>query len=142
VTVHVDPELRETDRLATGFLPPAEFEGVADQFFANPGASVRGWESALDAQQRVVRAVGRALAATPTGDLALATHGAVGTLLWCRLAGRPIDRRCDQPGQGSWYAVDIATMTPRSGWVRIPMPGPDEAGPLAAPPGGQDSSSR
>lgn len=37
---------RENDRSSTGFLPPEEFEVVADAFFAQPGVSVRGWETA------------------------------------------------------------------------------------------------
>lgn len=28
--------MHENDRSATGFLPPPEFEAVANQFFANP----------------------------------------------------------------------------------------------------------
>lgn len=43
-------DLGENDRSATGFLPKAEFEIVADEFFAHPDASVRGWERAIDAQ--------------------------------------------------------------------------------------------
>ena len=38
----VDAALGENDRTATGFLPPEEFEAVADQFFARPSSSVRG----------------------------------------------------------------------------------------------------
>ena len=41
--------MHENDRSATGFLPPAEFEAVADQFFAHPAESVRGWETAQNA---------------------------------------------------------------------------------------------
>ena len=44
-------ELGENDRSSTGFLPPDEFEAVADQFFARPDESVRGWETAWAAQQ-------------------------------------------------------------------------------------------
>lgn len=113
-----DAELGENDRSATGFLPPAEFEAVADAFFAAPGQSVRGWEPAAQAQQRVVGAVRRHVAA---GDgVAFVAHGGVGTLLWCHLAGVPIDRRHDQPGQGSYYAFDAARWRPLHPWVRIP----------------------
>jgi broad specificity phosphatase PhoE len=115
----VDEALGENDRSATGFLPPAEFEAVADLFFREPTESVRGWESASTAQQRVVMAVDRCLARATTHDLAVVTHGAVGTLLWCHLAGEPIDRKHDQPGQGSWYSVDLATMRPLSAWTRL-----------------------
>lgn len=34
--VAIDERLGENDRSATGYLPPAEFEAVADEFFARP----------------------------------------------------------------------------------------------------------
>jgi len=43
VTVEVRDAMHENDRSTTGFLPPDEFETVADQFFAHPLASIRGW---------------------------------------------------------------------------------------------------
>jgi len=108
--------LGENDRSATGFLPPDEFERVADQFFAKPHESVRGWERAVDAQARVVRAVE---GIRDEGTIAIVSHGAVGTLLYCHLAGKPIDRRWDQPpnGGGNYYSF---TLSPRvaHGWWR------------------------
>ncbi|MBN1092481.1 histidine phosphatase family protein [Blastococcus sp. TML/M2B] len=118
LAVEVDPELGENDRSATGYLPPAEFEAVADAFFARPEESVRGWERAVDAQRRFVRAVERAVAAA-VGDVAVVAHGAVGALLLCHLLGVPVDRRYDQPGQGSWYRFDAATGRVVHGWQRI-----------------------
>lgn len=104
--VVTDPELGENDRSATGFVPPAEFERLADAFFGAPEASVHGWERAVDAQTRVVRAVRRALHDATSGDVAVVAHGGVGTLLWCHLAGVPVSRRHDQPGQGSWFSFE------------------------------------
>jgi broad specificity phosphatase PhoE len=105
--------LGENDRSATGFLPPEEFERVADQFFGSPEVSVRGWERAIDAQARIVQAVER-IAATDksSGAIAIVSHGAVGTLLYCHLAGEPIARRWDQPpnGGGNYYSF---AMSPR-----------------------------
>lgn len=118
----VDEDLRENDRSATGFLPSAEFEAVADQFFLAPTRSTRGWETAQAAQRRMVTAVRRCLDRAPNGDVAVVAHGAVGTLLWCHLADEPIDRRHDQPGRGSWYSVDIDTMRPLSAWQRLQVP--------------------
>ena len=46
LAVEVRERMHENDRSATGFLPPPEFEAVADQFFANPHESIRGWERA------------------------------------------------------------------------------------------------
>ena len=116
--VTVDEELGENDRSATGYLPPAEFEAVADEFFARPHDSVRGWERAVDAQRRIVAAVGRVTAAA-TGDVAVVAHGGVGALLLCSLLGVPVDRRYDQPGQGSWYSFDAATGRVAHGWRRL-----------------------
>jgi len=120
VTPVTDHELSENDRSATGFLPPDEFERVADEFFARPHDSVRGWERAIDAQRRIVEAVDRCRRAAPDGDVAIVAHGAVGTLLRCHLLGIPIDRRHDQPGVGSGYVVDRATLTVLTSWERLP----------------------
>jgi broad specificity phosphatase PhoE len=100
----VEEDLHENDRSATGFLPPPEFEQVANAFFASPEESIRGWERAIDAQTRVAAAVKRAVAASPDGDVAIVAHGGVGTLLLCKLLGEPIDRKRDQPFQGHVFA--------------------------------------
>jgi broad specificity phosphatase PhoE len=112
-------ELGENDRSATGFLPPDEFERVADQFFARPHESVRGWERAVDAQSRIVQAVARIPVREET--IAIVSHGAVGTLLYCHLAGKPIDRRWDQPpnGGGNFYAFTLAPRAVHSWWRAI-----------------------
>jgi broad specificity phosphatase PhoE len=117
--VGYDARLGENDRAATGFLPPPVFEAAADAFFAHPNVSYRGWERAVDAQDRIKTVLRDVLARHEGADLALVTHGAVGTLLWCRLSGAPIDRRFDQPGQGHYWRADLATLTPAHGWRSI-----------------------
>lgn len=92
--------LHENDRSATGFLPREEFEAVADAFFAQPEASALGWETAQAAQARIVAAVRAAVALSPETPVLFVGHGAVGTLLKCALARRPISRREDQPDGG------------------------------------------
>jgi broad specificity phosphatase PhoE len=122
IGVRVREDLGENDRSATGFLPPAEFEQVADAFFANPGASIRGWERATDAQARIVAAV-RAVAADSAGagDILVAAHGAVGALLRGHLLGAPISRALDQPGQGCWFAVELPNWRLlHPDWQRLP----------------------
>jgi len=57
LSIVIVERLVENDRSATGYLPKAEFEAVANAFFARPEESVRGWERAADAQSRVVAAV-------------------------------------------------------------------------------------
>jgi broad specificity phosphatase PhoE len=115
-------DLGENDRSATGFLPPTEFERVADEFFGSPEKSVRGWERAIDAQSRIVRAVEEIAAKDKTdGAIAIVSHGAVGTLLYCYLAGEPIDRRRDQPpnGGGNFYGFTLSPRAVHSWWRAI-----------------------
>jgi broad specificity phosphatase PhoE len=114
--------LGENDRSSTGFLPPAEFEKVADKFFASPEVSVRGWERAADAQTRIVEAVRQIdRQDVSTGQIALVSHGAVGTLLYCWLSGQPISRRWDQPpnGGGNYYEFNIQPPQVHSHWRAI-----------------------
>ncbi|MCB1331582.1 MAG: histidine phosphatase family protein [Maritimibacter sp.] len=115
------PDMHENDRSATGFLPPPEFERTADRFFAAPDESVRGWETARDAQARILREVLTCLAAHPEGDILFVGHGAVGTLLFCHLAGVAISRAYDQPaGGGAWFEAGDSQFERRgariSGW--------------------------
>lgn len=114
--------LGENDRSSTGYLPKDEFEMLADAFFANPTSSVRGWERAVDAQARIVAAVGVVLkAAATSGDIAIISHGGVGALLASGLEGLPISRAHDQPaGNGGYYfPFDLETRLPRHGWTAI-----------------------
>jgi broad specificity phosphatase PhoE len=103
IGVEVREAMHENDRSATGFLVPREFQAVADQFFANPHMSVRGWERAIDAQSRIVREVEHVLARDDQGDVLFVGHGGVGTLLYCHYLGVAIDRTLDQPGDGGCF---------------------------------------
>ena len=106
LSVEVREAMHENDRSATGFLPPAEFEVVADAFFANPTTSVRGWERAVDAQARIVREMETILERSAHGDLLVVGHGAVGTLLLCHYGNFPVSRAHDQPaGGGNYFTV-------------------------------------
>lgn len=116
------PELGENDRSATGFLPRGEFEDMADRFFVSPDTAIRGWERAIDAQRRIVAAFDVVLKTAPAhGDVAMVTHGAVGTLLQCHLDGVAISRTFDQPpgNGGYYYAVDVESRLTVHGWTLI-----------------------
>ncbi|WP_300072599.1 histidine phosphatase family protein [uncultured Ruegeria sp.] len=118
--MEVRPEVHENDRSATGFLPPCAFEAAADRFFAAPHESFCGWETAEAAQ---VRILGEALEYVwhhLDGDVLFVGHGAVGTLLYCALAGLPIDRRYDQPqGGGNWFSFEIDSRQVSHHWRSI-----------------------
>lgn len=118
--VSVEQRLGENDRSATGFLPPAEFERTADDFFARPDDSIRGWETATAARDRIVGAVRQVCAAAGTRSVVFIAHGAVGALLLSDLLGTPITRRLDQPRQGCWFAFDAATWSADHTWRTLP----------------------
>ncbi len=121
--VIVDPAMGENDRSSTGFLAPEQFEATADRFFAEPGQSIEGWETASDAQARIVMAVRRALDNVPAGTPAVfCGHGAVGTLLKCFVGSRVIARDEDQrrmadPGGGNAFVFDLEAMELHSDWM-------------------------
>lgn len=114
------PALGENDRSSTGFLPPDEFERTADSFFSQPTQSILGWETAIDAQSRIVGAVKEVVAANKDSNIAFVAHGAVGALLLCSLLGRPISRNHDQPRQGCWYGFNALTWVASSSWQEMP----------------------
>lgn len=117
-TLAQDARLGELDRSATGFLPPEEFERVVDEFFAEPERSIRGWETARHAQERIVDAV-RSLSGDGSVPTLFVAHGGVGALLACDLIGAPIDRSHDQLGMGSWYSFDVPTWSALNAWQRV-----------------------
>jgi broad specificity phosphatase PhoE len=122
-TVSSDHAMGENDRSSTGFLPPALFEEMADRFFAEPEVSAEGWERAIDAQARIVGAVGAALQQLPPDRPAIfCGHGGVGTLLKCHLGKRAIARSEDQSrhghrGGGNGFVFDIESRTLLGEWV-------------------------
>lgn len=109
-------KMHENDRSSTGFLESVAFEDMADRFFANPDVSVKGWESASTAQDRIVSEVQAVIASHEEGDVLLIGHGAVGTLLYCYFSGIPIDRKHDQTGGGNFITIEIATLKVLHGW--------------------------
>jgi broad specificity phosphatase PhoE len=120
IDVEVRDAMHENDRSATGFLVPDEFEAVANQFFAQPHTSIRGWERAIDAQRRIVGEVEHVLARNTPGDVLFVGHGGVGTLLYCHYSGLEIARAHDQPaGGGSFFAFSAHDRRVLHAWRRL-----------------------
>ncbi len=88
--ISVRERMHENDRSSTGFLPLAEFEAMADDFFAHPGQSVDGWERAIDAQKRIVGETNQIITQHDGGDLLLVGHGAVGSFYIAILQTGPL----------------------------------------------------
>lgn len=122
---HVDPGLGENDRSATGYIAPPEFWEVVEQFFANPDASIRGWETARHAQDRIVAALARVEAESPDGVVLVVSHGGVGALLTAHLQGVPIGQE-DRPGHsggGCYLVIDRKPLRLRDSWRALEQPG-------------------
>lgn len=124
VAADIRAGLHENDRSATGFLPPPEFEATADQFFAFPHQSVRGWERAADAQARIMAGVMAIVAEAPELPTMFVGHGGVGTLLKCGLKGIGISRLEDQGpgGGGNHFGFALAPKTVFYGWHPLETP--------------------
>ena len=118
----VSEELGEIDRSSTGYLPRDEFQATMDAFFANPERSIRGWETARQAQECILRAVEEVMEYDQSdGDIAIVSHGAVGALYLCHLKNRPISGDESQPGSdgGNFYCFDVQSRALQHGWVPI-----------------------
>ena len=118
-----DEAMGENDRSATGFLPPGRFEAVVAQFFGDPDSRPEGWESARDAQQRIVGAVGRALK-QGGAEAVFCGHGAVGTLLKCHVGSRAITQQEDQrviasKGGGNCFRFELEPPRLIRDWVSM-----------------------
>ena len=115
-------ELGENDRSSTGYLPSEEFERTADAFFASPNSSVRGWETAIHAQERITNAIDRIIETDQFDEnIAIVAHGGVGALALCKLMNAAIDRIHDQPGSGggNCFCFDADTKNLVHGWKSI-----------------------
>lgn len=126
--LRVNPDLGEIDRSATGYLIPAEHEATANEMFAKPDASARGWEKAYDAQARILEAVDTLVASDrTTGILAIVSHGAVGAFLLCHVAKLAIHRKHDQPGNGggNYFRFTYPPAQLVHGWRAFDRVGPD-----------------
>ncbi|HEU6441595.1 MAG TPA: histidine phosphatase family protein [Microvirga sp.] len=120
LSYRVHEDLGENDRSATGYIAPPEFWEVVNEFFSRPHESIRGWERAIDAQERIVKAV-RRIAAEETGNTLVVSHGGVGCLLMAHLQGVEIGResRPQHPGGGCFFVMDRETFSVRKDWLTI-----------------------
>jgi len=116
-----DETLSENDRSATGYIAPPEFWEVVREFFGRPHESIRGWERAIDAQARIVEAVGRIARSEASGNVVVVSHGGVGCLLTAHLQKVEIGResRPRHPGGGCFIVIDRASFTLTQDWRAI-----------------------
>jgi broad specificity phosphatase PhoE len=120
--LRVNPDLGEVNRSSTGYLPHLEHEAAANEMFAEPDRSARGWEKARDAQRRIVEAVHEIVAEDrSSGAIAIVSHGAVGAFLLCYVAKLAIDRKHDQPGTGggNYFRFTYPPPALEHGWHTI-----------------------
>ena len=129
----IRPNLGENDRSSTGFLEPEQFENHVKRFFAQPDQSVEGWETARDAQIRIVGEMEKILEAhNGQKPIIVCGHGGVGTLLKCHMGRRSIAQSEDQrvkahKGGGNIFAFGLARRellcdwTPMEDWTGLDL---------------------
>ena len=78
--VEIATDLREHERDAVRLLDDAAFRAAIAAFFAHPKELIYGRETAADALARFQIGVAETLAAHPTGDIVIVTHGTVMSL--------------------------------------------------------------
>jgi len=119
ITPEALPGFGENDRSATGYLPEHEFWPIVEAFFSRPDDSVRGWETARHAQDRIVEAVRAALRSSQKDELVLVIgHGGVGSLLYASLAGLQIGAKESMSGgMGRLFKFEIDTKP--SAWITL-----------------------
>ncbi len=103
----------EIDRAATGFLSHEDYASRLEAFYAHPDTSAGGWETANDAQARILKAIAAELSGPGSEPRVFVGHGTIGTLLKCAIAGRDIALGEDQgqkahAGGGNLFAFDLA----------------------------------
>src|SRR5262249_49518169 len=118
-------DLGERDRSSTGYLAPEEFRAVVARSFAQPEASVRGWEASAVAQRRIVAAVTDTVARDrASGSIAIVSHGGVAALLLSHASAQPIGPDAQQPGAngGNYFLLAVDRARPMEvvhGWRPI-----------------------
>lgn len=119
VEIKILPELGEVDRSSTGFLDPPEHEKAVEALFSYPLESYKGWETALEAQRRIIDAWELILKQQSGGDILIVSHGAVGAFLYAFLSNLPISRQTEQKSMGSFFVINTETKKVISGWNQL-----------------------
>ncbi len=108
IAIRPFPELQEQRRSNTNyFLSLTELAITMRMFFSRPKESIRGWESAVDAQKRMVNAIDSLQELYPDYQtIAIISHGIVGSLLRGYLMNHPIEESLCQEDIGSYIQFD------------------------------------
>ncbi len=109
VSAHLDipletlQDLGEIDRSSTGYVGGQEFWNIVDEFFTTPNESARGWEKAIDVQNRTVNVVKKIIKDNPNKNIFIASHGGTGVLLNWYIKGVGIPKSGYELGRGGGY---------------------------------------
>lgn len=117
----IESQLGEIDRSSTGFVGGDAFWEIVKEFYAHPNESVRGWEKAVDAQQRIIKAVEAIIEKHDAQNITIVSHGAVGALYLGYLKNQPISMELEQPGSGggNYFVLDTLTKQLVENWQSI-----------------------
>lgn len=106
IPTEVFPNLQENYR-TDELLEEKEYKTIFKRFFNYPKDSVRGWETASDAQKRIIGAISAIDELYPDlKTIAIIGHGVTGTLLLCNMLEHPIDSSIGQERVGCIVELD------------------------------------
>lgn len=117
--IFVHSKLGEIDRSSTGYLGEREHDLVVKEFFDKPQKSIRGWETAVMAQRRIVNCVKDIVETNPNTNIAIFSHGGVGALLMAHYKKVPIHKRYAPAQLGSYFIYDFENDEVKQEWRSI-----------------------
>ncbi|HLC39749.1 MAG TPA: histidine phosphatase family protein [archaeon] len=91
------------------FLRKKQLWENVDYFYANPAKSARGWETARNCLERMLKAFNRIVSTEKKKKrkaIAVVSHGAVANLYVCHLKKIKPSRKVGQKKIGSWIVID------------------------------------
>jgi broad specificity phosphatase PhoE len=108
--------LAEFDRSSTGFLKYEKYMEYMNKFYTTPDQSIDGWETALDAQTRIINCIDEFIKDEKYNNIAVIGHGATATLYKCFIKQIAPSFDEDPKAQGKYFVVDLDSNTLVSDW--------------------------
>ncbi len=109
-------DIQEIDRSSTGFVSQSDLNYIIDRFYSKPEERVRGWESANECLERMVRTINRLTEENRNKNIVIVSHGAIGNLYACKIKGIKPSEHTGQTKIGSWFVLDLEANRIVSDW--------------------------
>ncbi|PIW37318.1 MAG: hypothetical protein COW24_00875, partial [Candidatus Kerfeldbacteria bacterium CG15_BIG_FIL_POST_REV_8_21_14_020_45_12] len=106
--VSIEECLRELDRKGDSVLEYDDFIAASKQVYTTPSESVRGWETAYDAADRIFRCITSSVKKSPDTVFAIISHPMIGGLFHSHINQSEPDYEQDDPkGTARFFVVNF-----------------------------------